>query len=145
MADHFAAGRKEHVSAEHRRAGIGTAIELAQHGAVGDVTIGADHGIAIHHHPAEAVDEEARTDLGIFGNRDAIFVAIAQQQQLERRIEGPLGPAPLLEVAAEAHHNGIFETRREEKVLHERMEPHTPRSEEHTSELQSLMRISYAV
>src|SRR3546814_2988831 len=62
----------------------------------------------------------------IFGNRDAIFVAIAQQQQLERRIEGPLGPAPLLEVAAEAHHNGIFETRREEIVLHERMEPHTP-------------------
>src|SRR3546814_4907608 len=91
MADHFAAGRKEHVIAEHRRAGIGTAIELAQHGAVGDVTIGADHGIAIHHHPAEAVDEEARRSeehtselQSLMRNSYAVFCLKKKQKQIQQ-------------------------------------------------------------
>src|SRR3546814_10806019 len=57
---------------------------------------------------------------------------------LHRRVEIGAGPSAMLEAA-----DGIF--LRPSRRLHDAVETRERRSEEHTSELQSLMRISYAV
>src|SRR3546814_6460319 len=79
--------RSEAAVADHRRAAPAAAVHIAEHDAVGDVDIAAEHRVAVKIKAAEAVEEQARSDLHIFGNRKAIFVARAQQQPFGEGID----------------------------------------------------------
>src|SRR3546814_3086122 len=61
--------RSEAAVADHRRAAPAAAIHIAEHDAVGDVDISAEHRVAVKIEAAEAVEEQARPDLHIFGDR----------------------------------------------------------------------------
>src|SRR3546814_10341332 len=67
------------------------------------------------------------------GNESVVFLATHGDVALDARVEGQGGEAFRLVLRRRIHRDADFLAR------------HQPRSEEHTSELQSLMRISYAV
>src|SRR3546814_7385110 len=73
------------------------------HDAVGDVDIAAEHRVAVKIEAAEAVEEQARPDLHIFGDRKAIFIARAQQQPFGEGIEAESLGGLQFEPAGRAH------------------------------------------
>src|SRR3546814_5713099 len=64
---------------------------------------------------------------------DRALEQIGQRRQVDMRVRAHVHPLPGVEM------------RRAELIDEDERPDHRPRSEEHTSELQSLMRISYAV
>src|SRR3546814_9899867 len=86
-ADDLGARPQEAAVADHRRAAAAAAVHIAEHDAVGDVDIAAEHRVAVKIEAAETVEEQAGSDLHIFGDRKAIFVARAEQQPFGERSE----------------------------------------------------------
>src|SRR3546814_3494111 len=72
-------------------------------------------------------------------------VADRQRQRRSRRAAGQLSQPAGLTAAATAHSNSGASSARPQGQQHQQHPREDLRSEEHTSELQSLMRISYAV
>src|SRR3546814_4370995 len=76
--------------------------------AVGDVDIAAEHRVAVKIEAAETVEEQAGSDLHIFGDRKAIFVARAEQRPFGERVEAEGLGGLQLEPAGRAHQHRIF-------------------------------------
>src|SRR3546814_5029185 len=87
--------------------------------------------------------------LGVAAERRLREVRIARQEAVRRRVEiGEIAPAAARNQDLRPHPVGMVEQKDIPATLAGGQRAHQPggqRSEEHTSELQSLMRISYAV
>src|SRR3546814_5025180 len=106
---------------------------------------GTRTGIMDRHRIGLVLDHEARAAAARVPNLDHPL-RVAQAQAVQRVLRSALGelPAPLFQPVEHRKRRRLCRGR-DSGHQHERRTSQSPRSEQHTSELQSLMRISYAV
>src|SRR3546814_15511742 len=71
-ADDLGARPQEAAVADHRRAAAAAAVHIAEHDAVGDVDIAAEHRVAVKIEAAETVEEQAGSDLHILDRKSVV-------------------------------------------------------------------------
>src|SRR3546814_10701664 len=86
-----------------------------------------------------------RVGLGVHRRSIQRLVAVGDAQEAGALLEGLLAKPRHFQQVAAAPDRAVGVAVHDDVAGHRRRQPGHPRSEEHTSELQSLMRISYAV
>src|SRR3546814_10180340 len=105
----------------------------------------AEPGLRIHGHDVDGISAHVRR---LFGRRDELARDLFAAVGLHRAVEQPalvLGAAPSARDLEDDTGSRRLRRRIPHRLQERRLEVRDGRSEEHTSELQSLMRSSYAV